>query len=677
MSELRDVDLFNRLGGAGRAVLGSFGGLTEAQRLAIPCILRREPVLVVARTASGKTEAVLAPLLTLKEREEWKGRPSILYLAPTRALVNNIYERLERSLRGFTDVGRRTGEYREPDNELLVTTPESLDSMLVRGRRAPGEHLLSGVRAVVLDELHMFAESPRGTQVRVLLARLDRVVGVPVLRIGLSATVENPTVLAQAYLGPSAKPLVSTGHRPLIVDGVAAQSWCARRDAEVDPAAALIARAGAGGDYSSLARRLTLLREELGGLKALIFVPSRSRCDAVAGAVAQHLQGYVPFAVFAHHGSLDKINRERTEAALRESDESITVATSTLEAGIDIGDVNLVVLDGPPPSVSALLQRVGRGSRRSGTVRVLPIARNSVEAVTIASMLRAAISGEIDPTPTVAHFSVAIQQLASMFAQAKGPPGRAVIESIFSAAFGDRAAWLLRELEDGGWFEAADNGRVRTTERIEDLIGQPMRLHGNIAGGGRVTPLVDSITGEAIAWIPPDRLPNRIIVAGTTYSQRERGEVIELSSPETGGAGAAVRYTNKRAPIGRSALRHLALGIGLPENALVLHAGAYHHFGGALFGAVLTLAGTHSGPLRADGDPRRLAGIDLRPLVAMHWQSLERLCGFGPFQRDLPVSIRQAAVVETVAAHGFSEWLGRLTLVGSLDEGQLELLDSA
>lgn len=678
MPETRDLELFEALRGPGRAIVGNFAHLTPAQRGAIPLILDRRPVLLVARTASGKTEAVLAPLLTLMNREQWRGRPSILYLAPTRALVNNLYDRLTRGLQGFVDVGRRTGEHREPDNELLVTTPESLDSMLVRGRRKDSPHLLAGVRAIVLDELHMLADSPRGTQVRVLLARLDRVVGSPVLRVGLSATVPDPTTLAQTYLGPNAETVIAAGHRAIIVHGTAAADWSPRDPAGVDPAAALIgmARPGAHG-YNNVVRQLVALREEVGSLKALVFVPSRARCDAIAGAISEAFQGRVPVEVFAHHGSLDKARRERTEATLRESEESVTVATSTLEVGIDIGDVNVVVLDGPPPSVSALLQRVGRGNRRSDTVRVLPIARNQVEAVTMASMLRAAISGELDPPTSSVHYSVAIQQLASMFAQARGQPRREVVEELLAGAYANLAPWLLRELEGEGWVEASEAGNLRGGPQLDDIIGQPMRLHGNIASDGRLTPLVDAVSGEAIAWIPEDHLPKRILVAGSSYTQRERGDVIELSNPERGGAGAALRYTNRSAPIGRSALRHLAMGLGLPDNALVIHDGVYHHFGGALFGALLKLAGVPSGPLRSQGDPRMVRATDIRPIISARWQELERLCGFGPFQRDLPDRVREAAVAETVAAHGFQAWLDGLVVVGPLSSAQLEILKAA
>ena len=110
-----DQELFDQLEAGGRELLGNFPSLTEAQRLAIPEILARRPLLLIARTASGKTEAVLGPLLTLLKKERWVGRPSILHIAPTRALVNDLHRRLEVALGGYVEVGRRTGEYREVD----------------------------------------------------------------------------------------------------------------------------------------------------------------------------------------------------------------------------------------------------------------------------------------------------------------------------------------------------------------------------------------------------------------------------------------------------------------------------------------------------------------------------------------------------------------------------------
>ncbi len=670
-----DEDIFRRLKAGGRHLVSDFQGFTEAQRLAIPDILARKAVLIVARTASGKTEAVLAPLLTLLHHERWTGCPSILYVAPTRALVNDIHGRLVGRLSGFVEVGRRTGEYREPDSRLLVTTPESLDSMLARGRTADG-HVLRQVRAVVLDELHLLAESARGTQLQVLLARLDQMVTTPVQRVALSATVPAPEHLAKRFLGANAAICIGGGSRSIEVDGCQGNGIPPRGDG-IDPLSLRFLRAGDINNlYVDLAERLVALRKELGGLKALVFTPTRARCDQLTATLSHFLKGRVPIEVHAHHGSLDKEFREQTETALARSEEAVAVATSTLEVGIDVGDVGVVVLDGPPPSVGSLLQRIGRGSRRSEKTFVVAVVRNDVEAVMQASMLRAAIEGDLDPSPDTAHYSVAIQQVASILRQVRGRPSATRLAGTLAAAFGGRGAWLIEHLVSDGWLEVVGGGGLRPSETLADLMDQPMRLHANI-GGGRMIPLVEAVTGEALAWVPAGTNAKKIVLAGSSYVPIDRGDVIELSNPVRGGTGKPMRYANRAAPLGRNALRHLARGLGLSDRVLIMHQAECIHFGGELFARILTCGGIKSGPLRANEDPRKMTGADVAKIAARDWERLERLCCFGPFQHDLPRAVRKEAVVETVLAHGFAEWLESLEPVATLSAEQAAVLDQA
>jgi ATP-dependent helicase Lhr and Lhr-like helicase len=674
-----DNELFRRLETSGRRLLGAFTSLTDAQRVAIPWLLDRHAVLLVARTASGKTEAVLAPLLTLAAREGWRSEPSILYVAPTRALVNDLHRRLSEKLDGYVSVGRRTGEYRDPDNALLVTTPESLDSMLARGRREL-DHLLAGVRAVVLDELHLIAESPRGTQLQVLLGRLDEVARAPVLRAALSATVPSPGALARRFLGPDARVCSAAGSRPLRVVRRGGDGPLPDRLEGVDPLAAEILR-GSDGDTDSdddpVAEALLAERRATAKLKALVFVPTRARCDRLTGRLARAFTGRCPVVVHAHHGSLDQRHREETEGILTRADESVAVATMTLEVGIDVGDVGVVVLDGPPGSVSSLLQRVGRGNRRSSEVRVIPFALDDVAAVTMASMLRAAVDGDLDPAPETAHYSVAIQQFASIFFQSRrARRKRDELELLLASAFGAKAQRILEELFGAGWIALTDDGRIGPSEALRELMDSPMRLHGNIGGSGAVIPLVDAVTGDPVAWIPRGNTEARIVVAGASYQADNRGDRVELRYRKKGGAGAQIRYANRGTPLGRTALRHLCVGLGLPDPVVV--SGAEHvHFGGALFARLLTLAGIESGPLRASSDPREALKGDLLAVTDRQWERLEGLCGFGPFHSELPESLRREAVIETVRAHDPVGWLSSMQAQEHVSAEQQRILDGA
>ena len=204
--------------------------MRDVQRYAIPPIQSGNDVLVTSATASGKTEAILAPLLSRTQGRVSAngGRIRMLLIAPTRALVNDLAGRLEDPLSrlGLT-CGRQTSDCRDKDKHpfLLITTPESFDSMLVRdGRRQDGrptDHLLAGVAAVYIDEAHLFDGTARGDQLCWLLGRLRRLrqlhVNPPSAPIELqtcagSATVSSPEDLAHPTARPSSHLGTRCGH---------------------------------------------------------------------------------------------------------------------------------------------------------------------------------------------------------------------------------------------------------------------------------------------------------------------------------------------------------------------------------------------------------------------------------------------------------------------------------
>jgi hypothetical protein len=410
-------------------------------------------------------------------------------------LVNDLQRRLSPPLSGYIDVGRRTGEYREPDSDLLITTPESFDSMLARGRGGGETHFLQGVRAVILDELHLLIESARGTQLLALLSRLNSIASEAVLRLALSATVANAKVLAERFLGPDAVVVSLGGGRALRVDRTSGAGPLPERvPGVVDPLAREIWRKDGIGGISIPEHLLDIRTEKY--LKALVFVPSRKRCDQLSAEISRHFIGRCPVPVVAHHGSLSQSEREKTEDTLATAPESVAVATTTLELGIDIGDVNLVVLDGPPGSVSSLLQRIGRANRRENSVHLIPIAGSAAQACTFASMIRSAEQGELDGEGDIAHYSVAIQQLASLFFQsANGRIRGDRIEGIFTPVFGRDTPFILEKLFEFSWIHQNQGGLYCPGETIREIMDNPMALHSNISGGGSTVPLIDVVRG--------------------------------------------------------------------------------------------------------------------------------------------------------------------------------------
>jgi ATP-dependent Lhr-like helicase len=315
-----------------------FGRLTSVQVATIPKVLAGENVLVISPAASGKTEAVLAPVIEriLAAPDFRPNRLAILYISPTRALVNDLNRRLASPIDYLRlnleiDLARKTGdrpkftEKRPPF--LLLTTPESFDSMLCRFPK-----VFTQLKAVILDELHLLDNTPRGDQLRILLNRL-RWINQNLNYYALSATIDDLTI-GERYF-PSPKVVLVESERNI--------------------ESILIPHS------SDLVPNLFRLFQERQLQKILCFFNARSYAEGYAKNF-----DHPPFQnrVWVHHASLVKKERERIESIMTQEKYGILCATSTLELGIDIGDIDGVVLFRPPFNVSSLLQRIGRGNRR-------------------------------------------------------------------------------------------------------------------------------------------------------------------------------------------------------------------------------------------------------------------------------------------------------------------------
>ena len=466
------------------AFFGRFGRLREVQRQAIPPILEGQDVLVCSPTASGKTEAACAPLIerSLGRWAQW----TILYISPTRALVNDLYERLHAPLQGLDlALKRRTGDHHDslssPPN-VLLTTPESFDSLMCRGRDNRLGHALAHVIAVVLDEIHLLHGSPRGEQIRWLLSRLARLrqYGVAqgwtksaaVQRLGLSATIQDPQRVIDDYL-PGGRLVSAPGGR--LIETVAPPSTSTAVE-DALPA---------------------LLRTSEAPEKVLVFCNKRRRVDGLAENLRDLLTG-TSYEVRAHHGSLAQPEREATEAAIRKADRVVVVATSTLEIGVDIGDIDLVVLDGPAPDIPAFLQRIGRGNRRTERTAVLACADSVPELIVQWAMIQAARQGFLGTEKRGPQYAVARQQFASFIFQS--PRGKRSQGALLSLAEQQLPAELAGRLLD----HLATTGDLRRETAMFRLGGQWQEattrgeIHSNIddAGGQAVT---DYDSGDQIA----------------------------------------------------------------------------------------------------------------------------------------------------------------------------------
>lgn len=342
--------------------------LRPLQEEAIDPVLNGEHGLFLAPTAGGKTEAAVFPVLTRISDEAWQPL-SVLYLAPIRALLNNLLPRLEQYA-GYTghrvalwhgDVSQtqRARIVADPP-DILLTTPESLEAMLI-SRRVNEEWLFPNLRSVIIDEVHAFAHGDRGWHLLSVLERLTRICDHPLQRLGLSATVGNPEELLEWIAGSSTAP------RRIIsppADTVAEPEVTLDYVGGLDNAAQVIAK-------------LHL------GEKRLVFVDSRRRVEELANALRK-----LEVQVFVSHGSLGQDERRRAETAFAEASNCVIVATSTLELGIDVGDLDRVIQIGSPGTVASFLQRIGRTGRRQGTSRnTLFLATDDDELIQAAGLL--------------------------------------------------------------------------------------------------------------------------------------------------------------------------------------------------------------------------------------------------------------------------------------------------
>lgn len=350
-----------------RAVAGAFFGvhrsLRPVQEATIPLLLQGKNVVASSGTGSGKTEAATAPLVDrYLSQLRSDGGPAILYVAPTKALVNDLVRRLEPPLaaldvpvwrrHGDADDTRRAGAMRG----VLVTTPESLDVLMSRA-----DGYLAGIRAAVLDEVHLLYNSQRGLQLALLLSRLRIELASPLQWTALSATVADLSAVRDFLFGP---------------DEPAEFVEC--------PSTRTIgSHIRHTASESSFTELMAKLMER--PRKILLFANSRRECDRLATL----LEGRLPAAtaVLVHFSSLSPEVREETEKKFAETPSAVCIATSTLELGIDIGDIDSVVLWGAPSSTESFLQRIGRGNRRRDSTSVVCLIPDTSEGPAFEGLL--------------------------------------------------------------------------------------------------------------------------------------------------------------------------------------------------------------------------------------------------------------------------------------------------
>jgi ATP-dependent helicase Lhr and Lhr-like helicase len=469
---------------------GNFAGVTEPQRLGWPEILAGNDVLISAPTGSGKTlAAFLMAIDTLvrhaRVTSEGDGHTTtrggmtngveVLYVSPLKALSNDIHKNLDVPLAGVAALAReegialapirtavRTGDTPAAERQamgrnaphILVTTPESLYILLTAER---SRKMLRSVKTLIVDEIHALADDKRGSHLALSIARLDALVGRPIQKIGLSATV-SPIEEVAKFLSPRAH-IVQVGHRRAM-------------DLAVEVPRDELGAVASTEMWGEIYDRVAQLAQE--NRTTLVFVNTRRLAERVAHHLGERLGAG---AVLPHHGSLSRALRLEAEQRLKNGELKAVVATASLELGIDIGSVDLVCQIGTPRAIAVALQRIGRAGHWVGALpkgRIFATTRD--ELIECAALVRAIRKGELDRLEIpVAPLDILAQQIVAMCAaetDAPAPTVAALPNAIASTAVSEPRPEEAVDADipdQTGWNEDALFALIRTAYPYRNL----------------------------------------------------------------------------------------------------------------------------------------------------------------------------------------------------------------
>lgn len=409
-------------------------------------------IIILAPTAGGKTEAAFLPILDAILKRP-TGHLSAVYLSPLKALINDQTDRI-------IDLGQRAGletavqhgdvsasdrwNFSESEPDILLTTPESLEVLLSSPDSCDA---FTHLRFIIVDEIHAFVESSRGVHIKCLIDRLTHISENNPQRIGLSATVGNPEYLLEWFSAPDRKKTLvsvpappSKKHFTFILER----------------------------NFHAAAEKTA---EAVKGKKSLIFVDSRN----FAERLYQPLSELLP-QVYLHHSAVSSSERKEAETAFSSDGGTCVICTSTMELGIDIGNLDLVVNYGPPLSVSSFLQRLGRTGRRGNPAEMVFILKDSCELLLTAAVIEAGAAHKSEClAPPKYPYDVLIQQLFLLIKNRRAVSESALISALQSLSpFSDishaKLRYLLQYLTDTGYL-FRDGNLILTGTRAETEFG--------------------------------------------------------------------------------------------------------------------------------------------------------------------------------------------------------------
>jgi len=642
-----------------------FGKLTEIQEKAIPFVLERRNLLIISPAATGKTEAVMAPLCELF-CEEYKNSILLLYISPTRALVNDVARRLNDPMEMMgLPLGRRTGERKEIAEKtrpfLVITTPESFDSMISRTPK-----LLEDIRAVVIDEVHLIDGTERGDMVRVLLKRLKLLLnGRKILTFALSATVDRPELGAR-YMDE---------YEVVIVKKKREINRFFLKDSPETP--------------SMLVKFLA----ENQFKKCIAFFNSRSLAESFSAKFS-----LPPFTsnVVVHHGSLSRGMREEAEAFMLSGKAGIICATTTLELGIDIGDIDCIILYRPPPTISSLLQRIGRGNRRrNDQLTAVGIYTNEWEKLLFETFFDCAEKGEFYEKRYRESIATIPQQVFSYLYQKRRTGAtrksiQRIFEDIYSSQDVDR---FIEHAIMKGYLRELRMGILYPAEKLENLIRYG-KIHSTIKDlSSKEYEIVEAETGRRIGSV--FYVPSSFSLGGKTWNLVEldrknriayvrSGEEVESAHLFEG-----VGFGNYSYELSGVLRRRLFPEVEMNSIPFTIENGeaiVFHLFG-PVYGSLLSESIEMEKKIKTkciDGkvtfspSPEIITSPSedaLREVIKENIGTLQDVLGAGNFFYNLPEELQVKAIWNSLDMDGFLEYLTTLEFVEYEKEDFMERIE--
>jgi ATP-dependent Lhr-like helicase len=464
-------------------------------------------ILLMANTAAGKTEAAFLPIISSLASDHGSGSVRVLYIGPLKALINDQFQRLEKLCiraeipihrwHGDVDSEKKSKLIKEPSGILLIT-PESLESLLIKAGNDV-KRLFMNLQAIVIDELHVFLDSERGRQLASLINRVEDVrQGLqPTRKIGLSATIgdvsfakkwlsgkrQDDPVLIKSDMSNNIELLIKTFIED-IPDDLADQNN--NQDSQISNL------------QTNLGNIADHLLSNFTGKTNLVFCNRKSQIEELADNLSQiSRQKKIPNQFMVHHGSLSKQLRENVESELKSGRPCTAICSSTLELGIDVGEVDAVGQIGPPHSVSSLKQRMGRSGRREGKAsklylyvpiekcnqkstlpeRLYPDLLQSLSLVLLMLGQEGVARWTEPPFVLERDYSTLIQQILSIIVtnggiSASGLYRLSSLKHIFGDISLEEFSLLLRDLGENQLIEQVDGGDL-----ILGLVGERIVSH--------------------------------------------------------------------------------------------------------------------------------------------------------------------------------------------------------